>query len=249
MCVLIVCRDIDPDYPVILAANREEDPSRPTSPPGLHAVADRCALYPQDKRHGGTWIGINDSGIAVALTNVAGAPVPEAAHSRGLAVLQALAAGSVDEALDNVRGFMAREVVRPLQLVVADGARLAYFRRAGDDEACFDIEDLAVVLTNRHPPKTVEIGGLSGWVAVQAEQGSDVEVRLDHLVVTLATAHGIDMKTGERFPVCVEEGTQRTVSSTLLAVPRAGGDLRLRYCAGSPRTERFRDYSGLGARL
>ena len=54
-----------PDYPVFLlvASNRDEERSRPSSPPGLWVGERRRILSPRDRRAGGTWLAVNDRGM------------------------------------------------------------------------------------------------------------------------------------------------------------------------------------------
>ncbi|WP_163935420.1 NRDE family protein [Paraferrimonas sp. SM1919] len=67
MCILFIAIDQHPDYPVIIAANRDEFKARPTShlqqwPEGIIAGKDLQA--------GGTWLGVNQQGHFSALTNI-----------------------------------------------------------------------------------------------------------------------------------------------------------------------------------
>jgi uncharacterized protein with NRDE domain len=71
-------------------------------------------LAPRDADAGGTWIGVNEHGLALGLLNGASArPAPSAPTSRGLLVRALLSAPDVDEALarlaradlDRYRGF------------------------------------------------------------------------------------------------------------------------------------------------
>lgn len=252
MCVLVVCRLRDSRFPLLVAANREEDPERPTSPPGVHAVDGRRVLCPMDRRHGGTWIGVNDVGLVAALTNWEHATVPEQARSRGGATLTALGAGSLDAAVAAVERHAAAGPIRPFQLVLADASRAARVLCADGETRVTELESQVLTVTNRHGPGELELAGMASWLAGCETGPDDVESWLDHLVVTLATGRAMHMASGETVPVCVEQGTRRTVSGTLLAVPRAVAELaelRLRYCFGSPRASPFRNYSGLVRRL
>lgn len=51
--------------------NRDEKRERtPALPPSLHRSDDRRCIYPVDPCSGGTWIGVNDAGLTLALLNV-----------------------------------------------------------------------------------------------------------------------------------------------------------------------------------
>ena len=68
MCLIVLAYKVHPEYPLILAANRDEFLERPTEkahfwPDAPHILAGR------DLRAGGTWLGITRSGRFAALTN------------------------------------------------------------------------------------------------------------------------------------------------------------------------------------
>jgi hypothetical protein len=88
-----------------LVCNRDERRDRPEAiPPTDRRLPHRTAIYPQDPVGGGTWVGVNDAGLAAALLNRsvnAGAPAGERPlRSRGLIIPPLLDAGSVAEAAD-----------------------------------------------------------------------------------------------------------------------------------------------------
>lgn len=88
-----------------LACNRDERRTRPIAlPPRIRRTEDRWTLWPCDPQSGGTWVGVNDSGLAMALLNRSGrAAAPPPAHSRGTLIPQLLGAGSLDTALERTR--------------------------------------------------------------------------------------------------------------------------------------------------
>ncbi len=68
MCLILVAWQVHPDYPLVVAANRDEFYARRT------ASADFWAEFPQvlagrDLEAGGTWLGITREGRFAALTN------------------------------------------------------------------------------------------------------------------------------------------------------------------------------------
>jgi hypothetical protein len=69
MCTLTVVPT--PDRRVRLAFNRDERPTRPPAlPPAIRAFGDRRAVLPTDPQSGGTWLGVNDAGLALAVLNL-----------------------------------------------------------------------------------------------------------------------------------------------------------------------------------
>lgn len=68
MCLLIFAHQVSPEYPLLVAANRDEFHARPT------AVSDFWIDYPQllagsDLQQGGTWMGVTRDGRFAAVTN------------------------------------------------------------------------------------------------------------------------------------------------------------------------------------
>ncbi len=123
MCLVLVVWRVHPDYPCVVAANRDEFHRRPADPAGWwpdkpHILAGR------DRLAGGTWFGLNRSGRFAALTNFRGAPPRRAeAPSRGELVASLLdRTDPVDEGL----AFLGRvgRHYNGFNLIFSDGERL-----------------------------------------------------------------------------------------------------------------------------
>ena len=86
-----------------LACNRDERRTRPRAlAPRIHRNAGRRAWWPCDPQSGGTWIGVNDNGLAMALLNRAAGPAVAprpSTLSRGVLIPQLLGASHLDEAI------------------------------------------------------------------------------------------------------------------------------------------------------
>ena len=84
MCLILIAFQVHPDYPLIVAANRDEYFERPTRPAGFWPEAP-LLLAGQDLTAGGSWLGITREGRFAALTNVRDGRRPEIpdATSRG----------------------------------------------------------------------------------------------------------------------------------------------------------------------
>jgi uncharacterized protein with NRDE domain len=90
MCLIVLAWRKHPDFPLIVAANRDEFHARPAAAaafwedqPGILAGRDLEAR--------GTWMGVSRSGRFAAVTNFRGAYEPRAAESRGALVSRFLA--------------------------------------------------------------------------------------------------------------------------------------------------------------
>lgn len=110
MCTLVVFKDMCEGYPLIVAANRDEVPTRPTEGP---AEREGGIFAPRDLVFGGSWIGVNRHGLMAALTNRSIVPRNRGRRSRGLLVTEALshkdvwaaARSATDTAPDAYNGF------------------------------------------------------------------------------------------------------------------------------------------------
>ena len=90
MCLAVVAWQSHPDYPLVLAANRDEFYARITRPASWWGQSV-ALLAGRDEEAGGTWLGITRAGRVALLTNIR-APKERNPHapSRGAIALQAL---------------------------------------------------------------------------------------------------------------------------------------------------------------
>ncbi|MCP3101872.1 NRDE family protein [Myxococcus sp. K15C18031901] len=129
MCTIVILRQVHPEWPLVLAANRDELYARPATGPQVLLESPR-AVGGRDVERGGSWMGVTNGGLFVGLTNQRGGQEqPLAAHSRGEVVLEALRAGSpaaIERYLDTLSGAD----FRPFNLLYGDATtlRVAYAR-------------------------------------------------------------------------------------------------------------------------
>jgi uncharacterized protein with NRDE domain len=90
MCTIILAHDVVDGAPVFLGANRDEQLGRPAAPPKQFNDRALRVVAPQDLKAGGTWLGVNEAGLLVAITNRFGAFFGGDRRSRGDLVFQAL---------------------------------------------------------------------------------------------------------------------------------------------------------------
>ena len=77
MCLIVLAVGQHPDYPLVLAANRDEFHARPTA--GAGWWEDRPdILGGRDLQAGGTWLALSRSGRLATVTNFRDAKLPEA---------------------------------------------------------------------------------------------------------------------------------------------------------------------------
>jgi uncharacterized protein with NRDE domain len=131
MCTLVILRRPGHRWPVLIGANRDEMIDRASKPPGRH-WPDRPELVAgRDILAGGSWLGINDWGVAAAVLNRHGSlgPAPDR-RSRGELVLEALdhadAAAAARALVD-----LDPEAYRTFNLIIADERDGFWLRHAG----------------------------------------------------------------------------------------------------------------------
>ncbi|HKO56651.1 MAG TPA: NRDE family protein [Thermoanaerobaculia bacterium] len=88
MCLVVVAHRVSPRFPLIIAANRDEDHDRPALPAGWWTDAPDI-LGGRDALAGGTWLAVTRSGRFAAVTNLRFAARPSA-PSRGRLVAEFL---------------------------------------------------------------------------------------------------------------------------------------------------------------
>jgi uncharacterized protein with NRDE domain len=126
MCLITFAHRWHREYPLLVAANRDEYYARPTA--GIHFWEDTPQLAAgRDLQAGGTWMGLTRNGRFAAITNHRNPPsTPPSPRSRGMLTLDFLAGdasprdflGELSASAGDYAGF---------NLVVGDGEELWYF--------------------------------------------------------------------------------------------------------------------------
>ena len=132
MCTVVILRRPGHEWPLILAANRDEMRDRPWRPPGRHWPDRPEVVAGLDELAGGTWLGLNDHGLVASILNRRGTLGPAAGkRSRGELVLDAL---DHADAADAVRALGALDPVayRPFNMVVADDRDAFWLKSVGE---------------------------------------------------------------------------------------------------------------------
>ena len=123
MCWIAVLFRVNPHYPLIVAANREESRARPSRAP-FRWPGSPALWAGRDELAGGTWLGVNASGLLAAVTNrpLADASPDPTLRSRGLLCLDTLRCDSPA----SVRSYLVEELAarryNPFNLLCASHA-------------------------------------------------------------------------------------------------------------------------------
>jgi uncharacterized protein with NRDE domain len=89
VCLIAFAIGISPDWPLVIASNRDEFLARPTAPLSRWTAPDGTEIFSgRDLLDGGTWLGLTPQGRVGMLTNVRRGPPGRGRRSRGELVLK-----------------------------------------------------------------------------------------------------------------------------------------------------------------
>lgn len=247
MCTVVILRRPEhASWPVLIAANRDEMLSRPWRPPARHWPERPEIVAGLDEEAGGTWLGINNDGVAAAVLNRHGSlgPAP-GMRSRGELVLHALTQPSATTAADTL-GELDPADYRTFNMVVADRADAFWIanrnqeaiecRSIGDGLhmiTAWDLDDADSPRIRRFLPQfrdapvpDPDSADWHGWAALLSARG------------------GRDDETRESAMNVVTDFGFGTCSSSLLALPAGeASEPRWLFAAGRPDEQPYRPVS------
>jgi hypothetical protein len=129
MCTVTVVPGIGS---VRLAVNRDEQRSRPAAlSPEVRYFGHRAAILPLDPVSAGTWVAVNDAGLALTLLNAPGTPGAIPARSRGGIIPALLDSRTLAAAIDRALAINGAAYA-PFRLVLVDGLEVGEVRSEGD---------------------------------------------------------------------------------------------------------------------
>lgn len=147
MCTLAVYVRTFPEFPVIVAANRDEFFSRPTSPP-LLLDSESGIFGGRDDVAGGTWLAVNRLGVVAALLNRRTEQPPDPTRqSRGQLCLAMLREPSAEAARAAITE-QTPERYNPFNLLVADGRHAWIATNHGAAMTVADLDPGLHLITN-----------------------------------------------------------------------------------------------------
>ena len=237
MCTLVLFFRVFPNYPIVIAANRDEALSRPSSGP-TQLGASPWIYGGQDLLAGGTWLGVNEEGVAVGVLNrQASAPANPSYRSRGQLCLEALKCHSAESAAKTVIA-QSDYSYNPFNLVITD-YRSAYV--IDNEHQTLRIQQLSSgthIVTNRAPNDTQcsriarfspAFSDLGRSLAPHALSLSDIFTGLHQKM-----AQHADRQEEARNGLCLHMDGYGTCSSTLLAYSHTDRRYSYYFAPGPP---------------
>ena len=232
MCLLAISFQNVADAPVCVAANREERYDRPALPPAVHQGRPRV-LCGTDREAGGTWLGVNQHGLLVAVTNRAKSSVPPAPRSRGRLCRELLECRSAAEAIERARSELATSRYAGANYLCVDAVRGA-FVCAGEGLEVIDLDPGLHLVTNGDPDDPDdERQRLARRLFGAKPAGSARDF--------IASARRVCADPG----IVVREADRGTVSSDLVALADSGTGALYLHASGSPDERPYEDFSQL----
>ncbi|THE64990.1 hypothetical protein D8Y22_10285 [Salinadaptatus halalkaliphilus] len=238
MCTLTLAWQVFDDVPIAVAANRDESLDRESFPPGIYS-ADPVIVAPRDADAGGTWIGYNEYGLFVGITNKWTDTDLASDRSRGLLVADILECSSATAAAELLEEETGTREYDGFYLVVADANDAVCYAWDGDltrtefDPGVHVVVNAAVDDEVDAPPSRRE--------TARAQADNARAVRRELATSTGETASKWLERAGgilgdHEYGVCLHHDGFGTRSSSLLSVGETGS---YRFAAGPPCRTRY----------
>jgi len=239
MCVLAIQYKAARDAHVLVAQNREEYFDRPTQAPRIQSGRPRV-LCGVDRKAGGTWLGVNQQGLFVAVANRTKTIVPAEPRSRGLLCRELLNHRTAKEAADHAAKQLRTDKYLGANFVCAD-AKTGAVVYGGDKVQIVELIRGLHILTDGN------MDDVSDQRQEYVRRLLTLQ-RLDSAVAFLAVASkAFSRRPGDvgRRGVVIVGDHYGTVSSTLLALTRKPQNSVYQYAPGPPPEHAYDDLSAL----
>jgi len=244
MCTVVVLRRPDHDWPLLLAANRDEMKDRSWLAPARHWTERSNVIAGQDEQAGGTWMGMNDEGVVACILNRFGTL---GAHpdfrSRGELPLEALDHADAETAAQSLNDLNP-EAYRPFNMLIADFKTAWWIKNDGISIQTSEIDEGLSMLSAHdlndrdnserlrlHLPRfrsaQTPNPESDDWMTWQGLLGSRKALESPRSAMQIETDFGFE-----------------TVSSSLVALPKSWDHERKpvwKFCAGKPSVTEFED--------
>jgi len=205
---------------VRLASNRDESRQRPAAlPPQIRRAGERQIVMPVDPTSDGTWIAVNDAGIAATLLNIYPRPGDPTARakdpnlrSRGEIIPSLLAHSTITALSDAINELDVRQYPG-FRLVITDGERLLTCR--SEDGVLTD----TLETWNGQPMMWASSGLGDEIVDGPRRELFDQTLALDPTADAQDEYHRADDREASHLAVCMSRPDAHTVSYTAITMP------------------------------
>lgn len=244
MCTLAFYLRQFESYPLVIAANRDEHFSRPSAPPGL-LQKNPSILAGKDLVAGGTWLGVNEHGLAAGVVNRSVKPGSiTAPRSRGLLCSDMLKEKNAEHAEELLRRQDLSQY-QPFVLLVANAAA-AFVAFNSETGVHTDALDAGIHVFGNRSFSGDDRGKLkhahelfsTAGEALRAQlQGSatNLDLAVSALRKALSDHAPANNSHEPKDAICVHNNSDYgTVSSSIIFQSRAGKKFYFYHAAGAP---------------
>ena len=246
MCTVVILRRPGHDWPLILAANRDEMTDRPWDGPARHWPDRPEVVAGRDRLAGGTWLGLNRFGVVAGILNRRESLGPRPGfRSRGELPLEALDHAEAAVAAAALSHIETRSY-RSFNMVIADNRDAFWLRWLGtgvgrDDRPGIEVKELPpgismITAFDLDDPDSPRIGTYLPRFREATPPDPDGGVWTSWSALMAYRVHAPGAGPGGAMTVVTDHGFA-TVSSSLVALPGPGRtDARpvWRFAAGPP---------------
>lgn len=243
-----------PQYPLLVAANRDEQYDRPSAPPQLLGT-ELKVIAGRDLRAGGTWLGVNEFGVLAAILNrrlnCQNLSFPDA-RSRGLLCMDLLARRSAADADSFIRHHQAS--YNPFTALVADRHQACVFYNSGRKLVAQELKPGLHVFSSAaefdlHSDKADRAYALFGEVGEKLRRdGANALETIAPLRSALGDHSLPDGSTDPGDAICVHRDISGTVSSSIVFFSPSSARFEMCHSAGAPCQNAFGDMIELEVR-
>ncbi len=221
MCTFVILRRPDHDWPVLIAANRDEMTDRPWKPPARHWPDRPDVTAGLDELAGGTWLAVNDHGVVAAVLNREGSLGPTVdKRSRGELALEAVDHNDAAEAAEALAALDG-SAYRSFNLMIADNTGAFWIRGTEVPRVeLFEVPPGLHMITSRDLDETASVRIEQFLPRFQSAQAPDPDSGdwSDWTRLLSTRLHDADDDPRETMCIVTDRG-YGTVSSTLIALP------------------------------
>lgn len=245
MCLIAIAFQLLEDCPVAVASNREEFFDRPSTTPTIEQARvdgkkTRRFVCGLDQRASGTWLGVNDAGLFVAVTNRYHEQIPPNPRSRGLLCTELLLLPTAAEAADRAETEFATGQYAGANFICLDRTA-GYIIHGGAEIRRSQLTPGLHLITNHDLDEEIE-DRQQYFRDLYAEQ--EITTAEEFIAATAnICAQGPDA-ANERT-IIVRVADRGTVSSTLVTLPNDPSQAIYRHAPGPPDKTPYEDYSPL----
>ena len=267
MCILALYFQEFKDYPLIVAANRDEFLTRPSASPQV-LVRSPWVFGGKDLLAGGTWLGVNEHGLLVGILNRRSQEGrdPSATRSRGLLCMDILGAKDPAEAC----AFLRREKgpnYQPFNLLFADANEACVAHNMREQIECKKLEkglhvigntsiyDSAAAKTNHahtlfsDAEKRVQQSLNQSFLKRWSGAGSPAWDQPSFVRLFKGILSNHALRQGSKDPrdaICVHSGNYGTVSSTVIFYMQSEKRFFYHHASAPPCRSEYENYLSVG---